>query len=188
MGGTGVFALFLQPTVTQLPSEKKSPLPGSPKVSFLSCRLRGQRARTLLSSPAASVGQGTALPPPQQQWRDGKSVCGAPGAPLILFWNTFTLERITPSWLSWEGGYLLLKSKTRNKNTTRRTIYLQPCSCQDSARLPLVAAFPGARVSREVWLSVGDCLFPLEAGAAPGERGDAPRLRSLSRCRAVEQR
>lgn len=141
----------------------------------------------LLSSPAARVGQGAALLPPREQRRDGRSVHGTPDAHAYpLFWNTFMLERITPNQLNWEEGYLLLKSKTRNKNTTHKTIYLQPCSCQDSARLTLTTNFPHVSVSREIWMSRGNCLFSFKAGAVAGAAGSEEMLLSCETCPAAE--
>lgn len=108
-----------------------------------------------------------ALPPPQMQQRNGRSVHGPPRARAYpLFWNTFALGGITPNWLNWEGGYFLLKSEPGNKNATRKTIYLQPCSCQDPARLILAAGSPCLGVSRELWASGSNRLFPFKAGAA----------------------
>lgn len=122
-----------------------------------------------------------------EERRDGRSVHGTPEAHAYpLFWKTFTLERITPNWLSWKEGYLLLKSKTRNKNTACKTIYLQPCSCQDSARLTLTTNFPCLSVSREIWMSSGNCLFPSKAGAVVGVAGSEEMLLSCETCPAAE--
>lgn len=118
----------------------------------------------LLGSPIASVGLGAAL-----QQRPGRSVhCAYP-----LVWNTVTLERVTPNWLSWEEEYLLLKSKIRTKTTACKTVHLQLCSCQRSARFTLATRCPHVSVSSG-------------AGWGDMERGDAPGLRNLSRGRALE--
>lgn len=134
----------------------------------------------LLGSPTAGAGQGAAPVPLGQQQRGGRSVHGTSGAHAHpLLWNTFTLEGITPNWLNWEEGYFLLKSKTRNKTTTRKTVYLQPCSCQDSARVILTTNFPRISVSRKIWMNRSSCLFPFKVGAVVGEM--------LLSCQALEQ-